>query len=200
MEKKDYQRVLQLAEEGERLDKGLPGLLIQWKTARYEAYRHLSLKNEQKQLAKEFLLGGDYAYYPVLESLTAGDKEEFYKETVAELKKGRDWRAREVYLKLISDKNDLAEMLAYVRTSPSAIEGYADRLAADYREEVERIYRDYIYKIAGSSNNRKEYQQVGGMLRRYQKVFGKESQSEILLQLRAQYHKKSAFLDELSKV
>jgi len=200
MESGDYRRVIQLSQEGERQDQQLPGLLTQWKTARYEAYKKLSLKNEQRLLAKELLLGGDYTYYQDLESLAEGDKEEFYRGILAELKKGGNWKGRGVYLQLISDKNDLEEMMAYVRTTPTAVEEYAARLSKDYPEEVERIYRSYIHTVAGSSSNRKEYQRVCDMLKRYQRVFGKMSQSEIMLQLKEQYNRRPAFLDELSKV
>lgn len=200
MKSGDYQRAVQLAQEGERQDRQLPGLLNQWKKARYEAYKKLSMKHEQRLLAKELLLGGDYAYYQELESLAEGSHEELYRGILAELKKDSDWTGRRIYLQLISDKNDLEEIMAYVRTVPSAIEEYAARLSHNYSEEVERIYRDHIYKTAGSSSNRKEYQQVRGMLTRYREIFGKTSQSEIILQLKEQYNRRPAFLDELSKV
>lgn len=200
MKSGEYHRVIELSQEGERQDQQLLGMLTQWKKARYEAYKKLSLKNEQRLLARELLLGGDYAYYQDLESLDEGDKEEFYRSILAELKKGGNWTVRRVYLQLISDKNDLEEMMAYVRTTPSAVEEYAARLSKDYPVEVERIYRHYIYNAADSSSNRKEYQQVCDVLKRYQKVFGKMSQSEIILQLKEQYNRKPAFLDELSKV
>ncbi|WP_410513480.1 hypothetical protein PaeBR_03205 [Paenibacillus sp. BR2-3] len=200
IEKRNYRRAIELAEEGEQQDRQLPGLISKWKAARYEAYKKLSLKQEQGQLAKELLLGGDYAYYHDLESLFEGDKEEFYRGIIAELRKSENWRARGVYLKLISDKNDLEEMMAYVRANPSAIEEYAPRLSADYREETEQIYSDHIYNAAGASSNRKEYQRVCAMLKRYKKIAGQASQSEILLQLKTQYNRRPAFLDELAKI
>jgi hypothetical protein len=69
MASRDYRRAIELSEEGERQDKQFPGLLSKWKAARYEAYKRLSLRQEQGLLAKELLLGGDYTYYPDLESL-----------------------------------------------------------------------------------------------------------------------------------
>jgi hypothetical protein len=200
MRGRDYRRAIQLAEEGEHNDQNRLGLLTKWKNFRYAAYKELSLPNEQRQLARELLLDGDYMYYQELESLAEGDKEVFYRAILVELKKSGNWRTRDVYLKLISDKDDRAEMAAYVRANPTAIENYAARLSADYYEEMEQIYSDYIYKVAASSTNRKEYQQVCAILKRYRKVFGTSGQSRIVVKLRNEYSRRPAFLDELSKI
>ncbi|WP_409342883.1 hypothetical protein [Paenibacillus sp. MBLB4367] len=200
MGSKDYRHVIELSEEGERQDKQLPGLVAKWKRMRYEAYKNLSLKQEQGLLAKELLLGGGYGYYHDLESLFDGDKEKFYRSIIAELKKAANWSAQEVYLKLISDKNDLEEMMAYVKANPSAIEEYALRLIADYRAEVEQIYSSHIYHAAEVSSNRKEYQRVCAMLKRYKQIAGQVSQGEIIHRLEAQYNKRPAFLDELTRL
>jgi hypothetical protein len=47
---------IELAEQEERQDNKLPGLVSNWKKARYAAYKQLSLMQEQGQLAKELLL------------------------------------------------------------------------------------------------------------------------------------------------
>lgn len=200
LENGDYRRAIELAQEGELQDRQKPGLVTQWKRARYEAYKKLSLKNEQRTLGTELLLEGDYAYYQDLESLAEGGKEDMYREILAKLKKSGNWNARGVYLRLIADKNDLEEMMAYVRSNPSAVEEYAARLSKNYPEEVDQIYRRNIFAAAENSSKRKDYQQVCNMLKRYQKVFGKTSQHEMILQLKEQYIRKPAFWDELSKL
>ncbi|MNZ29319.1 hypothetical protein D3C78_465650 [compost metagenome] len=200
MAARNYRRAIELAEEGEQQDKQFPGLISRWKVARYEAYKKLSLRQEQMELAKELLLDGDYDYYHELESLFQGDKEEFYRSILQELKKANHWRTWDVYLKLISEKNDLEEMMVYVRANPSTIEEYAARLSADYHEEMTRIYSNYIYSAASTSSNRKGYQRVCAILKRYKKAVGKPSQEEIILQLKAQYYTRPAFMDELAKL
>ncbi|WP_148505203.1 hypothetical protein [Paenibacillus beijingensis] len=77
---------------------------------------------------------------------------------------------------------------------------HAARLSEKYSEEVKRIYADQIYNAASASSNRKKYQRVCGMLKRYKKIAGKASQNEIVLQLENQYNRRPAFLDELAKV
>lgn len=200
MENEDYRRAITLAEQGEQQDKTLPGLVSRWKEARYEAYKRLSLKQEQKQLARELLLDGEYSYYHELEKLFEGDPELLYRGILKELKEAEKWRAGSVYLQLISDKNDLAEMMAYVKDNPDKIEEFAPRLSAEYKKEIEELYANYIYATAASSTNRKQYQRVGAILKRYKKIAGESSLSEIILTLENQYNKRTAFLDELGKL
>ncbi|MBY9079163.1 hypothetical protein KIH86_24385 [Paenibacillus sp. HN-1] len=200
MERGDFGHALELAESGELLDKEFPGLVLKWKKARYDAYRELSLRRDQAALAKELLLDGEYSYYLELESLTEGDKDEFYHSMLVELKAARNWRARDVYLKLIHEKNDQAEMLDYVRANPDAIEEYAERLSTNYPEEIRQIYNQYIQRAARLSSNRSSYKRVCSMLRRYGRIAGKESQTEIIHQFRTEYGKRPAFMDELAKL
>ncbi|WP_179088122.1 hypothetical protein [Paenibacillus sp. FSL R7-0273] len=82
--------------------------------------------------------------------MSEGNKEDFYRSILAELKLSDTWSTCEVYLQLISDKNDLAEILAYVQANPSAIEEYAARLSGVYQTEVEQIYSQYIYETAAA--------------------------------------------------
>ncbi|UQZ32340.1 hypothetical protein C2I18_01515 [Paenibacillus sp. PK3_47] len=172
MEAGDYRRVITLAEQGEKQDKKLPGLVFRWQEARYEAYKRLLLKAEQKQLARELLLGGKYSYYKELESLVEGDTEILYRDIISELKKQDRRAAGEVYLQLISDKIDLPEILAYIRANPYAVETYASRLSAEYPAETQQIYAGYIYSSAAAAGNRKQYKQVCSILKRYKKVAG----------------------------
>lgn len=56
---KNYTKVIELAQEGEKQDKQYAGLLSKWKKYRYIAYKELSLKKEQGRLGKELLLEGN---------------------------------------------------------------------------------------------------------------------------------------------
>lgn len=200
MESGDYTAVIELAKEGEQQDKGFPGLVIKWKNARYEAYKQLNLKQEQWLLAKELLLTGDYKYYQELESLNEEDELVFYRSMLAELKKVKGWGVREIYLKLISDKNDVEEMMSYVRSSPSSIESYAARLMDRYPEEVEQIYREFIDQLAETSSNRKDYKRVCKVIRQYGKTVGKDKQAAVIDKFTTQYARRPAFIDELENL
>ena len=63
IKEKDFQRVIELALEGEKKDRDHAGLVVRWKKIRYMAYKRLAQKKEQQQLAKELFLDGIFEYY-----------------------------------------------------------------------------------------------------------------------------------------
>ncbi|WP_460323912.1 SWIM zinc finger family protein [Alkalibacterium psychrotolerans] len=77
-EKRDYLKVIQLAEEGERHDKEYRGSVSTWKAARYEAYKKAGMMKEQRILAKELFLAGDFDYYSDLKKLSENDESTLY--------------------------------------------------------------------------------------------------------------------------
>ncbi|MGB9813896.1 MAG: SWIM zinc finger family protein [Thermovenabulum sp.] len=198
--KKDYKKVIGLALEWEEQDKQYAGLVSKWKKIRYEAYKKLSLKEEQKKLAKELLFDGNFEYYRELKELITGDKAEFYNNLKQELKNYKGWHGRDIYLKVILEENDLDELMEFVKENPARIEEYADKLKDKFKDEVIEVYKKYIKLVANSSSNRKDYQKVCGILKRYKKIAGEKSQKEIINDLMSLYKKRPAFIDELSKI
>ncbi|WP_010191591.1 SWIM zinc finger family protein [Bacillus sp. m3-13] len=199
-ENMEYEKIINLTLEAEAKDKTLAGLVIQWKKIRYEAYKNLSLKNEQLLLAKELLLHGEFEYYEELKGLNDSEHTSFYQDIKSELKEAQSWSAQGVFLKLIETENDNAEILEYVKRNPQRIENYTKRLVDEFPDEVNELYVQYILGQAKSSSNRKQYQQVCKVLRQYKKISGREKQESIIQDLQQLYSNRPAFMDELNKI
>ncbi len=197
---KNYLKVLDLALEGERQDKQYAGLVSKWKKIRYIAYKELSFKSEQEKLAMELLTNGDFEYYIELEELHKDEIDAFYINIREKLKKEKSWYGKSMYLKLIVMKNDLDEIMDYVRKNPESIEQYSEIIAEKYNEEVVSIYRKYIESRAKQASNRNQYREVCHIILRYKKLAGISSLEEIVIQLSILNKKRPAFLDELSKL
>ena len=200
LEEKNFYDVIEIAKEGEKQDKEYPGLLSKWKKFRYTAYKALSLKEEQEELAKELLLKGDFEYYQDLKNLASGDQEVFYTNLKIELRSSKEWHVGRVFLRLIEEENDLDEMLAYVKGNPGSVEFYAEKLARNYKDEIIEIYQYHIKSVASASSNRRDYQGVCHKISRYGKIAGKQKQTEMVDQLIDLYKKRPAFIDELGKI
>ncbi|WP_071458625.1 SWIM zinc finger family protein [Bacillus massilinigeriensis] len=196
----NYQNVIELAEEGEKQDKEYAGLVLKWKEIKYQAYKKLSLTEEQRKLAKELLFDGNFEYYKELLELNEGNKTEFYQSIKQELKEDKGLRSQRVYLKLIEQEQDLDEIMEFVRENPRSIEDYARMLQEMFKDEVIEVYKRYIKGVASSSSNRKAYQGVCGVIKRYGRIAGKQNQAEIIHELTILYKKRPAFVDELSKI
>jgi hypothetical protein len=199
IQEKNYNKVIQLAKEGEEQDKKLPGLVTNWKQFRYKAYQSLSLKEEQQALAMELFLGGDFDYYEDLKGL-ASEREVLYTTLKHKLKSRTDWRTLDVFLKLIEEENDLEELLSFVKRNPHYIEKYAEKLSNHSKQEVIEIYKDYIKSAASAAGNRSAYRGVCDKIKEYIKAAGKQEQEELIQELRGLYKKRPAFIDELGKI
>lgn len=199
---KNFQGVIELALEGEKQDKQYAGLVSKWKKIRYEAYKQISQKNEQQKLAKELLFDGNFEYYRELKELSTGNETALYNSLKQELKEnnGWGWRGRSIYLQLIKQEKDLDEIMAFVRKNPDSIEDYAGMLLEKFRDEVIEIYKEHIKEAASFAKNRRDYQGVCGMIKRYKKIAGKQNQETIINELTAFYKKRPAFVDELGKI
>ncbi|THF81634.1 hypothetical protein [Cohnella fermenti] len=200
MREKNYPRVVELAVEGEQQDGNYAGLVLQWQEIRYAAYRELQRKEDQAQLAEQLLLAGKFEYYNELQQLAGEDRDALYDRLKQQLKMEQGWRAQGMYLRLISEANDLDEMMAYVKENPDVIESYADRLAGKFGDEISDIYSAHVRKTASLATKRKGYQKVCDMLRRYRKIAGSANQASLIGELRDSYANKSAFMDELDRV
>lgn len=199
MVEKNYHRVIELAAVGEWSDKEYAGLVSKWKKFRYAAYKALSLRREQQLLAKDLFMNGDFDFYHELKAL-AKDPAQFYVQLKQELQKYSGWQARGLFQSLIEEENDTVELLEIVREYPKYIERYASDLVDVYKEEIQEIYKEYIKMKADCASNRKGYQGVYQMIRRYEKLVGKQLQQAIVNELRESYRRKPAFWDELSKI
>lgn len=200
MQEGNFQKVVDLALEGEAQDRAFRGQVIEWKKLRYEAYKRLSLKEEQTTLAKELLQDGDFGYYDELKQLADGDTVALYRHLKQELQAKKDWQSKGLYLRLIEAENDLDELLAYVKEYPVEIERYAGRLAKRFEIEVIALYQQRIRLAASAASKRKEYQHVCGIIKRFQKIAGSARQRQTIEELSDLYSGKPAFLDELSQI
>jgi len=199
---KNFQGVIELTLEGEKQDEQYAGLVSKWKKLRYEAYKKLSQKEEQQKLAKELLFDGNFEYYKELKELSTGNQTALYNSLKQELKERKDvnWRGRSIYLQLITQEKDLDEIMAFVRKNSESIVEYAGMLQEKFSDEVIEIYKEHIKVAASAAKNRRDYQGVCGIIKRYKKMAGKQNQETIINELTAFYKKRPAFIDELGKI
>ncbi|HEX5564364.1 MAG TPA: hypothetical protein VFX34_05355 [Sporosarcina sp.] len=195
MKEGNYENVLALASEGERLDKDYRGLVTRWKKWRYKAYRQLNSIDEQMKIGRELLIEGEFDFYRELKEL-ASDETAFYEEVKQELAVKNNW----MFVKLIEAENDVDAILAYVRENPSLIEQYLKYLVSAHKEEAIRLYERHVKEAAENSFNRKGYRAVCQVLKRFGKVAGQNAQMKLAEELEQTYKNRPAFLDELGKL
>lgn len=192
----NYENVLSLASEGERMDKDYPGLVTRWKKWRYRAYKLLNSNEEQMKIGRELVMGGEFEYYWELKELAVDDQLAFYDELKQELAE----KNSNVYVQLIEAENDVDAILEYVREHPSSVERYLSYLIESHKDEAIRLFEYHVRVTAENSFNRMQYKEVCQVLKRFRKVTGREAQINLAKELEQTYKNRPAFLDELSKL
>lgn len=200
IKKNEYHKVIKLTLDGEKQDKDRAGLLFKWQKIRYDAYKILSMKEEQEKLAKELLLKGNFEFYKDLKELNKEDEKVFYNSLKKELKDKKGFNIKSVYLKLILKENDLDAIMDYVRENTEAIEEFAGILVNKFKDEVIKIYEEHIDELSLFSTNRKQYQDICRRIKKYKKIAGKKNGEKIINKFMISYKKRPAFVDELSKI
>ncbi|MFU1795238.1 hypothetical protein ACM1RC_15330 [Paenibacillus azoreducens] len=202
---RDYNKALELAEQGERKDaaEGLPGLVHKWKEYRYEIYGLTHQVEQQIQLAEEFALSGEYEYYLLLQELYGKDAwQAAYKEFLNKLEAMgiSNWRSAELYRQVLVEEGETSRLMEYVRKNKWSVLQYYPHLVGDYAEEVFLLFTQIITEEAANSTNRKEYQKVCKKIRSLIKAGGAVPAGEVIEQLRNDYPYRPALLDELGKI
>lgn len=68
MKEKNYEEVIKLTKDGEKQDSNYIGLVHDWQKYRYTALKNMGNIDQQRAMAIDLILGGDYEYYMELKS------------------------------------------------------------------------------------------------------------------------------------
>ncbi len=197
----DYEQVETLAQEGEKTDKNLPGLLKQWRKMRYEAYKTSNQLEKQRKLAEEFILEGHYKYYKELKkTYDKNEWEHVYPRIISTLEYKNVHTHRNIYTRVLIEEGEKEKLLKHVRENPAKIEKYWKELVADYREEVYAMFSRLIEKKASTAGNGKDYQEVCHIIRLLKTAGGHDQAGQAIQKLIGKYPQKAAFKDELLKI
>ncbi len=196
MTERNFTEVIRLAEEGEQADEKLPGVVKQWRKHRFAAYKALGMLPEQRLLAEELFLRGEFDFYAEMKALT-DDPDRLYRELKERL---RDGKHEVLFLKLIEEEKDSAELITFVQHNLLYVEQFAEKLYSIYPDELQTAYRSLIESKASHAADRRAYRDVCRMIRRYGKLAGTAESARMAGELKTVYNRKPAFLDELGKL
>ncbi|WP_238540379.1 hypothetical protein [Paenibacillus mucilaginosus] len=203
MDQRNYEEAIRLALDGEQLDteRRHPGTVKHWKKLRHEAYRASGQLEEQRKLAEELLLDGDYDYYLKLKSTyTPEEWKGVYLELLPRLEhSGRSYYF-DPYPRILIEEQETARLLDYVSREPSLIEQFYPQLVSEYPDEVYKLFKDYIMQTAKAASNRSNYRNVCRMISMLAKAGGVDAARHCVGTLQALYPRRSALQDELRSV
>ncbi|WP_404336618.1 SWIM zinc finger domain-containing protein [Planococcus rifietoensis] len=199
LEAMEFEKVLRLCEESEKLDADLEGLLYEWKQLRFKAYEGMGDTAEMIDISFQFALEGEEEYYIKLKSLVDVKQWPGKLEALLDEMKKRP-RSRPLYLGILIEEKRLDELLDYCRKDVSAIEQLYPHLLADYPHEVNEIYTAYIYRQVDRASNRKAYWSACQIIKSFKNALGAQAANRLVEEIKFMYPKRPALLDELGKL
>ena len=190
-----YEEALQLIEKAQKEDEKNSANQDEWKEIACDIYKQQGDTSRYAVLTKELFLGGSTKYYQALKDIHQTDKG-FYENLKHELKNlNRDY----LYAFVINKENDVVALLDYVKQHPETIEKYKEKLLPTCERQVVLIYEAYILDAAQYTTKRSEYQDICGLISRYQYHAPLERVNRIVAMLRETYKRRPAFVDELKR-
>jgi hypothetical protein len=199
LEKKQFEEVLRLCEQGILYDKEYRGLVHKWGKYKYQAYEGLGDWGNQRKLAKEFVLGNDGEFYPLLKSLYTSEEWNNVLLEIVETFENKSYQP-DIYVKILIEENLDTHLLKYCQNNPPKIVHLYEHLIAIYPDEVNEVFKDYIQYMAKEANERRKYKEVCKIIRTYKEACGTNKAEEIIEDLKKQHARRPAFLEELGKV
>ncbi|MGL4522171.1 MAG: hypothetical protein ACRCWQ_06450 [Bacilli bacterium] len=197
-QEKKFDEGIACAIEGEAQDFKKNRLVSKWKRLRYESYSGSGLVNQQRELAKEFILAGYFSYYDDFRDLSREYRETYYLELKQDLvNKGPS--AENTYRQLILQEKDYDALLIYTKKNPAKIVDFAGTLVEKYEQETLELYERYIHEEACIAKNRTEYRNVCNLIQRLREVVGNERADEVENDMCLRYTHRPAFLEELRR-
>lgn len=193
------QKVLELCLDGEKSDASFSGLVHRWTIFRYQAYKNMKRTEEMKKLALDLLLDGEYTYFGELKTIIPDDEwPKFVQHILSEFEQKK--HQPNIYLEILISEKETQRLLKYCQKNNSAILTCYPHLIKECYNEVVEIFSSYIHSKTEASSNRKQYKKVCKDIKLYKKALGVQSTHELIDELTFLYQKRSALIDELSKV
>lgn len=197
MERKDYEKVVQLCQDGQQQDKDLQGIVNKWRRFAFKAHKKLKQKEEMRELATQLLLSGDYDYYGEFKMLHS---EQQWPQALEQLLDQLQKADSPFYDKIIVNEQLSVRILAYCKEKPARVEQYYSHINEHYYEEVCALFIDTINKHAKNASDRKRYQEVCHSITIMRKAGYTFEATQLIADLLQTYPKRRAFVDELQKL
>ncbi|POR05390.1 hypothetical protein AU468_01560 [Alkalispirochaeta sphaeroplastigenens] len=197
--KGDYDRVIQLAEEGISHDSSLPGLLKKWRIRALEAYRATHRKEEAQKTARNLILEGDVEFLAQYRELVSADAWPSAREALIAEITTTHGRTPPVLPEILSLEELWSHLMELVEKEPRYITRYGNLLYSHFPDRVRAVWFSLMMREARASSNRRDYRHLAESVRRYADIVGNDAAEEVRDAILLEFPRRPAMRDELSR-
>jgi len=199
LEEKDFKGVLQLCEDGIRIDRQYKAIVDVWKKYQLEAYEGLGDIDKQKEIMLSFLYGNKYEYYSRLKQLSSANEWPGILEDIVKTFMEETY-APSAYVEILKEEKMSSHLIEYCSKNLHAIKDLYPYLIDEYFDEVNKLFIKYIELQSEPSGDRKNYRNICSLIKLYKKVCGTSHAQKLIEHLKDEYKRRPTFIDELNKI
>lgn len=197
MEQQQFDKVLQLAQQGLQLEKKRNAFGANWLEYTFKAHEALGHQQEMCHIAEQLLLAGDFDYFERLKEFFTPEEWLIKREDLfSTLEKRQGY----LYEKIIVNEQQTERILKLCQKNPFSITQHYSHLVGKFDQQVIQIFVDYITSEAAVANNRSHYKNVCRIIRTMSRAGYQQQVEKLVVELKAKYARRPAFVDELSQV
>jgi hypothetical protein len=195
----DFNKVLEVCEEGKKKDFSYRGLVQKWKKYQLEAYEGLNDVEKQKEIMLGLLYQNEYEYYPKLKQLYSVDEWSGILEDIVKTCKEQGVAAS-AYVQILVEEKMSDHLLEYCSKNLYSLNELYPYLVHDYPYEVNSLFIKYIETESEHSGDRKKYRKICSLIKLYKKVCGVTNAEVLINDFKEKYKRRPSFIDELNKI
>lgn len=203
---REFEKAIQLANDGIEQDKDLRGLVLEWrqwllKIAQAQQDKNQIIAISRSLFMQRYTRGTDY-YQIMKDNVGKESWTDFIEKIVSELLSSRSWPDRELAVVIYIKEEWWERLLKHISQVPNLreIEMYEQYLSKQYSKELIDLYLKCLPGQAESANSRSNYKDVCRYLNRMLKLGALEQVSRLIATFKVKYSKRSAFMEELKGV
>ncbi|MGS0972965.1 MAG: hypothetical protein ACVCEJ_07020 [Candidatus Izemoplasmataceae bacterium] len=185
-----YEELFHTASKYLNDQKGDDKKLLKYRLLAAEKLDKQEIIRESARLLLEFR---DYGFYDVYKSTF---KSEDINEMIEDLLMQNDLNLRRF---VVIEENLQAVMVKDINKNPNLLGHYYEHLSHESFIKIKESYQTLIYGRANQANKRSHYRRVCDLIESYQEDYQTKAE-DIINALELKYHRKTAFLNELSRV
>ncbi|MCF7924814.1 MAG: hypothetical protein K9L64_06915 [Candidatus Izimaplasma sp.] len=188
--RKSYQALFETVNQYLNEQKGNHRSFLKYRLFAAEKLNNVEAVRDTARLLLEYR---EYDYYQVYKNTF---KEEDLDKMINNIVLGDDKELRQFVI-IEEDLQDL--MVKDINQEPRQLSYYYKHLSPKSMISIQEAYQSLIYQEAKHANKRSHYRRVCKIIKSYQEDY-QTNGKEIIEKLENDYHRKTAFLDELSKI
>ncbi|HAO60568.1 MAG TPA: hypothetical protein DCQ90_01175 [Erysipelotrichaceae bacterium] len=196
----DYESAIALCIGGERISKENSLNDVRWKKMRVEIYEKINDLPRFHDLAIELILRGNEVYYDKLKTKYEDEQwRKVYPKLIAKIESENRYGSW-VFLNLLIKEQEKEKIINFLRQNPRFAPDVYRHVLPEFNHEMISIFEAYIKEQVKISSTRDLYIKCCDLIRTMVSIGGKNEGKEMILWIRENFRRRSALLEEISKI